>query len=51
MADDIELKNDGKQLDRFRDLTKKLVSVPKKDIQERESKEKAAKTDSRRKRS
>lgn len=48
---DVELKNDGKQLERFTDLMKTLVSVPKKEIQEREAKEKASKTETLKKRS
>lgn len=32
----IEMKNDGKDLERFRSILKTVVSVPKKEIQERE---------------
>lgn len=35
--------SDTKEFQRFEDLTRKLVNVPKKDIQEREKKGKATK--------
>ncbi len=36
MKDAIEMKNDGKDADRFRALLKKVVSVPRKNIKDRD---------------
>lgn len=45
----IELCSDGRNAERFEALTRKIVTVPKKEIEEREKK--AAKSESRTKRS
>ena len=36
MKEPVEMKNDGHDADRFRDLLKKVVSVPKDEIRKRE---------------
>ncbi len=37
---DIEMKNDGKDLERFQTLLKTVVAVPKKDVQAQEERQK-----------
>lgn len=43
----IEMKNDGKDSERFEAMLRKVVSVPRKDILAQEAKEKEAKADAK----
>jgi hypothetical protein len=43
MKKEIETKKDGKEFDRFDDLFRKVVSVPKTELDKREAAEKAKK--------
>lgn len=51
MKNKIEMKEDGKDGERFQTLLKTVVNVPKKDIQERETKDKASKIETAKKQS
>ena len=47
MKKKLEMKNDGHDFERFNDLVRKVVSVPKKDIEAREKAEKEKKTETK----